>query len=1103
MIPINPPAGSFPASTGWISRYWIYIASILLLLISAPRVCADINEELRNISSRLSQLENQTGPNVDSALIERYRQARQLLQDTQKLAQTADEYRARIKTLPAEIKSLRATTNTALPPVALPTLKGPPEKQLEQLEQLQTRLKTTLLEKQNLRASHELLAATSNQKQITLQDELVTLRQAISQRIATQASTTDMVESPAEQIYLDAQSSWSNARIEVLELELLLLPGSIEQASLQQQILARETGALKQALEQVDGRLQLRRRSEAEKALHAALPEGVDTQQIPQLQQQISRNENLVRQVREVIAAHEQASQQQHTLNQRLELVSQSYRTIKQQLELDIAYSGSEVRRHVRHLSRPLDVQASRTAINLQRLHLLELDQQQFVLIEKQAGIKASGLTSEQQDTLKLLLDNEHQLLQKLRTDRHQLITQRLQLLAVQEQLNEQIRLSEELLSQNLLWKPDVAAIDLKWFNEVIRGLGHIVHTPIPATVAKISLPGIYQGKEIILLLLTAMLALVCWRYQNRHMAAWRQAIGHVRRDRIRHTIFLLLSAPLIALPLPLFLYLTGSAFQLHAPSTALHNGFYFAAVIFGLYFSLLIWMQQPTGLLTGHFHIPQETITAVRRKLHLITWMLSPMLIVSTVITQLDVDVLNAGLNRLLLLCVAGGLGLFWLSLWRLSRHMPGHIKAGYTSFWLAIMAGYNLVVFGLVLAGYLFTSIALIVLLFVIICIGLAVALIYRLGRRWVLVEERKLAFARVLAKRAEQIAAREDNNEEPPPEEDFLDLQTISEQTLMLLKVGSLTLLLALLSFALGWLLPTLDVLDSITLWSTVTVSDSGNLVDSVTLKGFLLALLVLGLSLVAAGNLPGMLELLVLNHLPLKPGTGYATSTILKYLLLSVGVISCLALLGVQWAKLQWLIAALGVGLGFGLQEIVANFVSGLIILFERPVRIGDTITLGDITGTVNKIKIRATTVIDWDRKEVVIPNKAFITDKLVNWSLSDAITRVTLQVGIAYGSDIELARRLLLEVAGKNRRVLPEPAPRALFMNFGDSTLDFQLRIHVTGVDDRIYVIDEMNSEIDRLFREHSIEIAFPQLDLHVQTTPSPGNPDPLPSGPCG
>jgi len=219
--------------------------------------------------------------------------------------------------------------------------------------------------------------------------------------------------------------------------------------------------------------------------------------------------------------------------------------------------------------------------------------------------------------------------------------------------------------------------------------------------------------------------------------------------------------------------------------------------------------------------------------------------------------------------------------------------------------------------------------------------------------------------------------------------------------------------------------------------------------------------------------------------LTPGTSYAITSITRYLLIIISILAGAGQIGVEWAKLQWLIAAMGVGLGFGLQEIVANFVSGIIILFEKPVRIGDTVTIGGVTGKVTKIKIRATTISDWDRKEVIIPNKTFVTDQLINWSLSDAITRVTINVGVAYGTDTSVVHSLILSAANANDRVLKEPGPEAFFTTFGNSTLDFELRFFTGNLTDRNLAIHEINQQIDRLFCENNISIAFPQLDVHL------------------
>jgi len=186
--------------------------------------------------------------------------------------------------------------------------------------------------------------------------------------------------------------------------------------------------------------------------------------------------------------------------------------------------------------------------------------------------------------------------------------------------------------------------------------------------------------------------------------------------------------------------------------------------------------------------------------------------------------------------------------------------------------------------------------------------------------------------------------------------------------------------------------------------------------------------------------------------------------------------------------QWLVAAMTVGLGFGLQEIIANFVSGLIILFERPIRMGDVVTVGNVTGRVSRIRTRATTIIDWDCKELVIPNKEFITGQVVNWSLSDQVLRLVIRVGIAYGSDTRKAGRILLDVAKGNSRVLPEPKPKAFFQEFGESSLNFELRTWVKDVDDWMVGRHELHQAIDDAFREAGVEIAFPQRDIHVRSS---------------
>src|SRR5690606_34415174 len=238
------------------------------------------------------------------------------------------------------------------------------------------------------------------------------------------------------------------------------------------------------------------------------------------------------------------------------------------------------------------------------------------------------------------------------------------------------------------------------------------------------------------------------------------------------------------------------------------------------------------------------------------------------------------------------------------------------------------------------------------------------------------------------------------------------------------------------------------DNVVLYEFASAGGEAADMVPISLADALGALFIIVVALLLAGNLPGLLEVSVLSRLQLAQGSAYAITMLLSYIIVGVGFVAMLGTLGVSWDKLQWLVAALSVGLGFGLQEIFANFVSGLIILFERPMRIGDTVTVGNLSGTVSRIRIRATTITDFDRKEIIVPNKTFVTSQLINWSLSDTVTRVTITIGVAYGSDLELVRRLLLQAAHENPRVLRDPAPLVVFLNFGASTLDHELRVHV-------------------------------------------------------
>jgi potassium efflux system protein len=323
----------------------------------------------------------------------------------------------------------------------------------------------------------------------------------------------------------------------------------------------------------------------------------------------------------------------------------------------------------------------------------------------------------------------------------------------------------------------------------------------------------------------------------------------------------------------------------------------------------------------------------------------------------------------------------------------------------------------------------------------------------------------------------------------------------------------LLLAIFGSSAIWgdLAPATRILQQVELWTvtqTVTVSDldpSGierfsteDQLVAITLADVFRSFLIGLLTLVLIRALPGMLEATLFRRLG--PGERYAYATIVKYAVVLAGLALAFDAIGIGWSSIQWLVAAVGLGLGFGLQEIFANFISGLIILFERPIRVGDTVTVGEVNGTVSKIRIRATWITAFDRKELIVPNKEFVTGRLINWTLSDAVLRITIPVGVAYGSDTDRVTEVLNEVARESRRVLRDPPPQVFFLSFGDSSLSFELRVFIRNAEQLFPVRHELHMSIDKAFREAGIEIAFPQRDLHLRSIPDdwrapPGRPE--------
>ncbi len=256
-------------------------------------------------------------------------------------------------------------------------------------------------------------------------------------------------------------------------------------------------------------------------------------------------------------------------------------------------------------------------------------------------------------------------------------------------------------------------------------------------------------------------------------------------------------------------------------------------------------------------------------------------------------------------------------------------------------------------------------------------------------------------------------------------------------------------------------------------------------SVALGGITQATIILLLTLLLSRNLTGLIRLSVPAKFLAQPARAYTLSRFSIYTLWVSSTLLILNTLGISWEKLQWLIIAVTVGIGFGLQEIVANFFSGLIILLERPFRVGDTVTVGTVEGEVKQIHIRATVIEDFDRKELIVPNKTLVTGEVTNWSFSSNVLRVVLWFGVAHGSDNDLVFQLLMLAADECQKALREPPPEVYFIEYTEHAERYELRIFVNHVDDRYPAKNQVNTRVKELFAENGIVVAHAQQDVHL------------------
>lgn len=560
--------------------------------------------------------------------------------------------------------------------------------------------------------------------------------------------------------------------------------------------------------------------------------------------------------------------------------------------------------------------------------------------------------------------------------------------------------------------------------------------------------------------------------------------IGVLNRDSQGHTPLAIIYTAVLSAPVPLVLSLLGWGLWAQPGTLGTVLGAALAKIaLLWLVFELCYRLLARDGIAQRHFHWNPDASLVLRRRLLVVGLTMVPMTLVIAFgeewPAQLSDD--RIGLVTMIACLLIISATLIRAALAYQARRYSNAVKGGA----VMLCCGVPLALVALIAMGYYFTAVRLSGRMIDTIYLLLLWILVDATTVRGLAVAAQRLAFKRAVAERE---AEPRDNLEGVEVEEPQLDLQQVNLQSLRLIRLAVFGLFGLLLYWVWSDVISAFSYTDTIVLWQSTEGSGLGATSAPISLGDVITSLAIGIITFMLVTNLPGLLEVLFLSRMNLRQGASYAITTLLSYLLVLVGVIVVLGSLGLSWSKMQWLVAALGVGLGFGLQEIFANFISGIIILFERPIHIGDVVTIGNLSGTVSRIQTRATTIIDFERKEIIVPNKMFVTERLINWTLSDNVTQLRIKVGFAYGSDLQVCHDLLEQVARENQRVLRDPEPLILFMAFGASTLDHELRVYLGEIGDILFATDELNRAIDKVCRERGVEIAYNQIDVHLRSS---------------
>ena len=1096
---------------------------------------AELNQpvELQSdaIQERLEQVKQAEGVEEETRqrLIDDYESALEELNEAEDYASSLAEYREAIQQAPAQIESvqekLKQSDGEPLPEV-------PDDATAAELEQklatVQAELQQARTTAQELEAEQKRRANRRAEIPQLLSEARQNLEEAaeeLQQGPAPEANPAVMV---ARQTHLQAREKKLQTKIEALEAELRSYDVRKDLLPLRRDLAARRLSRAEEVMEFWQERVNEARREEAKQAAEEAeRASRAAARAHPVVQELAAKNSELAerRTGPEGLAAKiEEVTQEQRDVDALREQISTEFTRLKEKVEavgltkavgLLLLRKGaelpdvSEYRRSIEQRQEKMSqVQFDWIQLEEIRSELSVLDEE---VVQRMQQVDPS-LPEWQRESIRRevrkLLETRRKLLDNLIDDYRTYFSKMVDLDNSERQLVERANKFSAYVRERVLWVQNIPALGLQTARRLPEALTDIA-APGEWTETVRMLWEDMRRNPFLPFLLVVVAGMLLWtrRRLRRRISDISDLLHSAATDTFTYTVKTCLYTALIAAPVPLIMLYLGWRLTVAAqmvPGFTLAAGHAFvAAGAYYLVLSLLRGACMPDGLLEDHFRLSDRAVSGVRNQ---VRWFL-PLMVASAfllVFTEwLGNEAWSESLGRVVFMVCMFGTSVFFAFVLQpsgrfvhdlLRRHRGGWLeRTRYLWYGIAVLAPVTLAV--IAAFGYYYGAQRLARRFQLTLALVTGIAFINALVIRWLVMARRRIAVQRAEARKAEREGEETTEGDMATggggPGDPQESLYTLSVQTRRFLMAFLLVGMGAGLWLIWADVLPALGMLDRVELWSITTTTAAGEVQVPITLGGVLVALVIVVLAVFAARNIPGLLEIAVLQYLPVDRGIRFAVSTLTRYTVIVVGVVLAFGQIGVGWSKVQWLIAAMTVGLGFGLQEIFANFISGLIILFERPMRVGDTVTVGEIFGTVTRIRIRATTIQQWDRKELIVPNKEFITGRLINWTLSDTILRMEFPVGIAYGSNTERAEKLLYRVARENEIVLDEPEPRVVFKEFGDSALIFELRVFIPDMDNYVWVWHQVNKAIDDKFREGGIEIAFPQRDLHLRSVKKP------------